>query len=76
MDFSHRNLYCVECKDYVYDLEILDRIIRLETLRLDIGGRYPGGARARVGEMKEMDSTLLPCRAAAQKTTVRGVASI
>ncbi|RUP47522.1 hypothetical protein BC936DRAFT_145648 [Jimgerdemannia flammicorona] len=40
MDFSHRNLYCVECKDYVYDLEILDRIVRLETLRIDVGGGY------------------------------------
>lgn len=32
MDFDRHSLYCYECKDYIYDTEIDEKIIRAELL--------------------------------------------
>ncbi|CAO3588838.1 unnamed protein product [Absidia cylindrospora] len=39
MDFTRCMLYCGDCQDYIYDTELMDRVVRLETLKSDLGSR-------------------------------------
>ncbi|CAO3646302.1 unnamed protein product [Cunninghamella blakesleeana] len=37
MDFSRRLLYCGDCQDYIYDTELMNKVLKLETLKYNIG---------------------------------------
>ncbi|KAI9304263.1 hypothetical protein BJ944DRAFT_288758 [Cunninghamella echinulata] len=37
MDFSRRLIYCGDCQDYIYDTELTNKVLRLETLKCNIG---------------------------------------
>ncbi|KAI8327523.1 hypothetical protein BC941DRAFT_446805 [Chlamydoabsidia padenii] len=39
MDFTRCMLYCGDCQDYIYDTNLMDRVVRMETLKSDLGNR-------------------------------------
>lgn len=30
-------LYCGDCQDYIYDSDLMDRVVRVETLKSELG---------------------------------------